>query len=37
MTPIASEQRTNNGLVAGTIDLLVMTEEGKIALIDFKG
>src|SRR5690554_663212 len=36
MTPIASEKRTNNGLVAGTIDLLVMTEEGKIALIDFK-
>lgn len=36
MTPIASEQRTNNGLVAGTIDLLVMTEEGKTALIDFK-
>lgn len=36
MTPIASEKRTNNGLVAGTIDLLVMTEEGKIALIDYK-
>lgn len=36
MTPIASEKRANNGLVAGTIDLLVMTEEGKIALIDFK-
>ena len=36
MTPIASEKRVNNGLVAGTIDLLVMTEEGKIALIDYK-
>lgn len=36
LTPITSEQRTHNGLVAGTADLLVMTEDGKVALIDFK-
>lgn len=36
LTPITSEQRAHNGLVGGTADLLAMTEEGEVALIDFK-